>query len=244
MLLGLGLAIRPWRPRLGMAFASMALIALYLLSTGSVAKLLVAPLERVGSVTREVLADFDAEAIVVLGGGRRSNAPEYGGETVSPATLERIRYGARLHRETGLPLAVTGGVVHGEGAPEAQLMRQTLEEDFSVDVRWVEAMSRNTEQNAALTRRLLERDGMTRVVLVTHAAHLSRAAPMFRAEGLAVLEAPTAFMAGPSEASSWRDWVPSLGALGASGFALHEHLGRLWFRLRQWSGHAPVAPGG
>lgn len=244
MLLGLGLVLRPWRPRLGMTLVVAALVSLYLLSTGPVARLLVEPLERVSAVTAESLAAFNAEAIVVLGGGRRPHAPEYGGETVAPATLERIRYGARLHRQTGLPLAVTGGVVFREGAPEGRLMERALEEDFGVDVRWVEEESRNTEQNAALTRRLLERDGMTRVVLVSHAAHLSRAAPMFRAEGFAVLEAPTAFIANPSDLTTWRDWVPSPGALGASGSAMHEHLGRLWFRLRQRSGHAPTEPGG
>ena len=67
---------------------------------GPVARVLVAPLERTPPVTREALQGFDPEAIVVLGGGRRAHAPEYEGETVSPATLERMRYGARLHRET------------------------------------------------------------------------------------------------------------------------------------------------
>src|SRR5690606_37686745 len=36
-----------------------------------------------------------ADAIVVLGGGRDVAAPEYGGDTVGAATLERLRYAAR-----------------------------------------------------------------------------------------------------------------------------------------------------
>ena len=244
VLLALGLALRPWRPRLGMSCMVAALLALYLLSASPVAKMLVLPLEETSPLTPQALDGFDAEAIVVLGGGRRQYAPEYGGETVSPATLERIRFGARIHRETGLPLAVTGGVVHGERQPEAELMARALRQDLGVEPRWVETESRNTEQNASLIRRLLERDGVTRIVLVTHAVHLDRAAAMFRASGFTVLEAPTAFIADPRQGTTWRDWIPSGAALGASSLALHEHLGKLWFRLRQRLGYASTGAGG
>ena len=50
-----------------------------------------------------------AQAIVVLGGGRNLGSPEWGGETVNDYTLRRTRYGARLARETGLPVYVSGG---------------------------------------------------------------------------------------------------------------------------------------
>jgi uncharacterized SAM-binding protein YcdF (DUF218 family) len=52
----------------------------------------------------------DAQAIVILGGGRRLFAPEYSlGETVSSGTLERLRYGAMVARESHLPILVSGG---------------------------------------------------------------------------------------------------------------------------------------
>ena len=54
-----------------------------------------------------------AQAIVILGGGVRRNAPEYGGDTVGRLTLDRVRYGAFVARATGLPVLVTGGVVRG-----------------------------------------------------------------------------------------------------------------------------------
>jgi len=51
-----------------------------------------------------------ADAIVILGGGVRSQAPEYGGKpNLNAAELERLRHGARLHRATGRPILVTGG---------------------------------------------------------------------------------------------------------------------------------------
>ena len=50
-----------------------------------------------------------AKAVVILGGGVRRNAPEYGGDTLATLTLERVRYGARVARLTGLPVLVSGG---------------------------------------------------------------------------------------------------------------------------------------
>ena len=46
----------------------------------------------------------NADAIVILGGGTYFHAPEYAGQdTIGDATLVRLRYGARLQRETGKP---------------------------------------------------------------------------------------------------------------------------------------------
>ena len=53
----------------------------------------------------------EAQAVVVLGGGLRRDALEYGGDTLGTFTLERVRYGAHVAKRTGLPVLVTGGVV-------------------------------------------------------------------------------------------------------------------------------------
>jgi len=52
-----------------------------------------------------------AQAIVVLGGGTRRNAPEYGGDTLGALTLERLRYGTVVARVTHLPMLLSGGAV-------------------------------------------------------------------------------------------------------------------------------------
>jgi hypothetical protein len=36
---------------------------------------------------------------------------EYGGDTLGRLTLERVRYGARVAKKTGLPVLVAGGSV-------------------------------------------------------------------------------------------------------------------------------------
>ena len=49
-------------------------------------------------------------AIVILSAGRRTYAPEFGGETVDALALERLRYGADVARQTQLPVLVSGGL--------------------------------------------------------------------------------------------------------------------------------------
>jgi uncharacterized SAM-binding protein YcdF (DUF218 family) len=164
---------------------------------------------------------------VILGGGSYF-APEYGGDTVGIATLERLRYGARLARESRLPLLVTGGAPTG-GRPEGELMRDTLEQDFGVKVRWVETASRDTTENASLSAPLLKAAGISRIALVSNGWHLPRAIPLFAKQGLEVTPAPMAFISG--ESSLPTALLP--GGLGASREALHEYLGQLYNRIKE-----------
>ena len=175
----------------------------------------------------------DTAAIVVLAGGRNANAPEYGGETVASASLVRLRYGARLQRETGLPLLVSGGRVYAvEPASEAALIKDVLENELKVPVRWLEERSRNTAENASYTAELLRGEGIAAVLLVTDAAHMPRAAEAFEKQGVVVYAAPTGRRAGHRTSTTVLDWLPSSGALDRSRMALHELLGRVWYRIR------------
>ena len=166
----------------------------------------------------------DVSAIVVLGGGLRHNAPEYGGDAPALFTLERLRYGATLARQTGLPVLVTGGRLHSKNA-EAEVMREVLEHEFSVPVKWIEPHSRNTHENAVFSARVLHAHGISRVVLVTHGIDARRARREFTAAGLRVTVAPTVIpelsLEGPL------DFLPSADALGASSWALYELLANL-----------------
>jgi len=216
---------RRWRDG-GLWLAALSLVGLLLLSLPIVGKALMAPLEAHPPITAAQLQRV--QAIVILGGGTYSAAPEYGGDTIGSATLERLRYGARLARELRLPLLVSGGAPAG-GRAEGESMREALEHDFGVKVRWVEAASRDTAENASLSAPMLKTAGITRIALVSHASHLPRAVPLFEKQGLVVISAPMGFSTGsPSLAGSL---LP--GGLGASREALHEYLGQLYNRIKE-----------
>src|SRR5436190_4217319 len=124
-----GLAVG-WRsPRVGRWLTGAAVAALLALSMPAVAEFLVGLVDT--STPFDPQSAKGAQAIVILGGGIRYNAPEYGGDTLSTLTLERVRYGARVARLTGLPVLVSGGTVLA-GEPEAALMAGALEQEFGV----------------------------------------------------------------------------------------------------------------
>ena len=124
-------------------------------------------------------------AIIVLGGGRRLLAPEYGLSTLHPRSIERLRFGIWLSRETGLPLGFSGGVGNGAlpGPSEAEIAARIADREFGRPLRWQEGESRDTRENALRTVALLQPQGIEQIVLVTHAYHMRRAL------GLAALEA-------------------------------------------------------
>ncbi|MFP4080509.1 MAG: YdcF family protein [Ectothiorhodospira sp.] len=225
----LGLVL--WRHGAGRLLVLLGLGSLYLASLPMVSHALVGGLQqRAGAVTEAPRAG----AIVVLAGGRRSDAPEYGGDTVNRYSLVRARYGAVVHRRTGLPLLVSGGRVEGdEPRSEAVLMARVLQEEFGVPVRWREEESRNTCENAFNTARLLAAEGIERAILVTHALHLPRARWCFRRTDLEIRPMPV-YCSRPQEEPGfdWRGLIPQARAMERTRFALHEYLGLAWYRVR------------
>lgn len=227
----IGLILLPrWR-RIGMILAWSGVVLQLLLIMPASVGWLVAQVEHPSPLDRA--AARGAEAVVILGAGRRSHAPEFGGETVNRLSLERLRYGARLARESGLPVLVSGGAPAG-GVPEALLMRTALEQDFRVPVRWVESVSRDTRENARMSAVQLHAAGVRRILLVTHAAHMRRASREFEAEGLAVIPAATAWLGGNEGSERGEPLLaslPSQNSAYAGWFAVHEWLGQLAYQL-------------
>jgi len=171
-------------------------------------------------------------AIVILSAGRRAYAPEFGGETADALTLERVRYGARLARETHLPVLVSGGSTQGEAIPLAKLMADALRGDYGLTPKWQESRSTNTAENAIYSAEILKREGINRVVLVTHAWHMKRAYAAFAANGLSVIAAPTAFYGRPARRSWDYYFEPAESAFRNAGYAFHEIIGGYWYAIR------------
>jgi uncharacterized SAM-binding protein YcdF (DUF218 family) len=223
----LGLATIRRHPRTGRALATAAVVALIALSMPIVAGGLVRVLD--DSPPLDLAAARSAQAIVIPGGGVRRNAIEYGGDTLGRLTLERVRYGARLAKQTRLPVLVTGGSVMGTTVPEAVLMKEALESEYDVKVRWVEDRSRNTRENAVNSATILQADGVRSIVLVLHSFDVPRARGEFARVGLVVIPAPTAI---PGPDFVWPgDFVPGVTGLQASHYACYEIAAGLWYRL-------------
>jgi uncharacterized SAM-binding protein YcdF (DUF218 family) len=172
-------------------------------------------------------------AIVILGGGRYTDAAEYGeSDSVNQQTLERLRYGAHLHRLTGLPILVSGGTPFREQVSEAALMQISLKRDFQVETRWVEDKSANTYENANYSKALLVEAGIRRVYLVTHAVHMPRAVWVFENLGVDTIPAPMGFTTLNKEERETLGYFPSAHGLQLSSSALRERLGLMWYKQK------------
>ena len=120
-------------------------------------------------------------AILVLGGGVEPYAPEYGMSNLSSYSLESLRYGLWLGRETGWPVGFSGGIgwANRAGAAEADVAARIASQEYGRPLRWVEAESRDTRENAARSLSMLKAAGVRHVLLVTRGWHMQRALALF-----------------------------------------------------------------
>ena len=218
----LGVFLIKRRPRLGRACLILAIGALWLLFTPWVSDRLSGLAEHYPPL--DLRSTVGAQAIVILGGGgQRDMAPEYGGPAADPVLLERLSYGAYIARKTGLPILVTGFRI------EATAMQATLQRNFGIDPRWIDGAAFDTFSNAGNSARLLEADGIRRIILVTHGTHMWRSVHEFTAAGLEVIPAPMGMLARRDPGIFL--YMPEVEALRRSLTAMNELLGEpvRWF---------------
>ena len=213
-------------PRWGRALAAAVLAVLLLLGLPLTSDALLASLDPGESTTPAM----PAEAIVILSGDV-ARLPDQDVLDPGRLTLDRLRAGAALQRRTGLPVLVSGGRMPFSTMPLAEMMARSLVEDFRVPVRWEEARSRDTWENASLTAPILREAGIQRIYLVTHAWHMRRSLLAFRRFGIEATPAPV-------RPNLWPDWtlsdfIPRASAWQGSYDALHEWIGLAYYHMRR-----------
>lgn len=220
------------RPRLAVVLLMLGVGGLWVMSLPVVVEYAARALEREPALAEAQWASLAqrGEVIVVLGSGREEADPAWGSDQPSVTAIERLRYAARLHRASGLPVLISGGLHYGEPPSEARLMAEVLQRDFGVATRWREERSRTTWENAQYTAELLREQGIKRVVLVTQAAHMPRSRWCFERAGLEVLTAPLGFL-GVANARPLGGWLPEGKAFWQSTRLLNEALGQVVYPL-------------
>lgn len=237
LLIVLGVLLSRRQRRWGAALVLAGTGGLWALSTPVVAAALKQALITPPPVLTEAdigaLARTPHAAIVVLGAGRRVGSRDFGSPDLSMLTLERLRYGLWLARRTGLPVAYSGGVAHASepGETEASIAMRVAERDFGQRLRWAEAHSRDTNENAQRTVPMLAAAGIRHVVLVTHDFHQQRALAAFR-RAAARAGQPMALTAAPMGVHppgriEFGHYLPSGEGLRLTTIVLHEWLGGL-----------------
>lgn len=188
------------RRRLGLTAGALGLVALVVSGFTSFGYALIGPLE--DRFVRPATMPESVSTIVMLGGataGRVSTArlvPELNeaGDRMT-ATL----YLARLYPEAKILISGGTGLLVADGESEAETGRRFFtEQGIAPERLLLEGASRNTDENAALTKQLLGADTGT-IVLVTSAFHMPRSVGLFRKEGMEVVPWPTDYRSAGQE---------------------------------------------
>jgi uncharacterized SAM-binding protein YcdF (DUF218 family) len=164
------------------------------------------------------------DAIVVLGGGKLPNDPDWDSDDPDMQAT-RLGFGLQLFQDG------RAGTLLLSGADQAVKMAHRLQQAGVPDAALiVEGASRNTHQNALYSIAILRQRKLRNVLLVTSGIHMPRAEASFAREGIAVIPAPAPDeYRGPSSS-----WWPRRAALTLSARCLREYLGMWVYRVRGW----------
>jgi uncharacterized SAM-binding protein YcdF (DUF218 family) len=218
------------RPRLARALVAIVLVSGFCLATPLMSEAML----RQVTLRGDPSAYSSAQAIVILG-AESSYVWDAGQQSVLEAnpgrfTMLRLHFGARLAKNTGLPILVSGGKSALAAPSLAEIMRQALQDDFGVSVRWMEDRSGSTAENAALSAGILLPRKVRRIILVTSGFHMRRAAALFMQAGFIVLPAPVPPI-GPRPGFEWKELLPDSQSLLTSYYAFHEFGGLVYDAL-------------
>lgn len=192
-------------------------------------------------------AGTQGDVIVVLGGATRAGFAPRPTHEVNEAG-DRLLYALHLWKAGAAPkILATGGNVEllgPSGQSEAAVMAELLETmGVPRSALLLEEASRNTWENATGVQAILDEEGMERVLLVTSAMHMPRAAAIFHKLGIDVIPAPTDYLVTRADwqfylrrnlSTQLFNLVPSADDLRLTTLALREWIGIFTYRLRGW----------
>ncbi len=232
ILVALALLALPWR-RLCGVFLALALALLVGLGLSPLPNLLAAPLENRFPPFKDDGRPVDG--IIMLGGAEVPDIwARRGAPTFNDAAERVIAFADLSRRYPQARLAFAGGsgaLLGGGDFIEARMMREVVPM-LGIDSARVsyEDKSRNTAENAAFARAMLQPKPGERWLLVTSAWHMPRAIGVFRAAGFPVTAYPTDFRtAGPESLTDPFSRVAS--GLNLADVAVREWIGLIAYRL-------------
>jgi uncharacterized SAM-binding protein YcdF (DUF218 family) len=186
-----------------------------------------------------------ADAIVVLGGGTRSQAYPRPDVDFTDAG-DRVWYGANLYHAGKAPkIIVSGGRIswQGNGSPEADDLTKLLVTMGVPKLDIIpEANSFNTRDNAVNVQKILQAQNFKTILLVTSAMHMPRSMAIFKHLGINVIAAPTDYRISQLELdqpnsqteAAILSFLPNEDCFSLTTQVMREYIGILVYKLRGW----------
>jgi uncharacterized SAM-binding protein YcdF (DUF218 family) len=177
-----------------------------------------------------------ADAIVPLGGIFGPLVPEGYLPNVGEAG-ERLEAGITLMQKKKAPwLVFTGGrlpwssqlEVEGASSKRVAMARGVTDQQILI-TREVG----NTSDEAQAVAAMMRERGWRKIILVTSAWHMPRAARLFRKAGVDFVPFPVDYLTGAKDSLTMLDFLPSAGGLQRTETVLREWYGILFYGLTQ-----------
>lgn len=220
-----------WRKKWWPVVAAMAVLVFF--SLPAVASRLIGMLES-AYPAQKISAVGPADAVVVLGGVLGPKA-DPGYVTNWAESSERFDAGlALLEAKRADWLVFTGARIPWEGRTTLEgddLKGIALQRGVPAERVLVTREISNTWDEARAIAEMAKQRGWKKVIVVTTAWHMPRAARLFRAAGVPFTPFPVDFRRDKSRALSAAEFLPKAEALGISEIALRECYGYAFYAL-------------
>jgi uncharacterized SAM-binding protein YcdF (DUF218 family) len=173
-------------------------------------------------------------AVIVLGG---FSGEDKNGNGVFNSYADRFIEGLRLkeqHKASHILISSGNGNLLASSFKEAAWVKGVLNEFGLPDTAvLIEQESRNTFENAAFSKKLLQQKHLAPpYLLVTSAWHMRRAQYIFKKEGLEIVARPSGAITGNQKFSFWGSLMPDVGVMSDWTFYLKEVVGLIVAHLK------------
>jgi uncharacterized SAM-binding protein YcdF (DUF218 family) len=239
---GVGLfSLRRQRPARASLCVTIGALVLFVFSLEAVAGALVRSLESSSRTTMKTDETYDA--VIVLGGMTDDEASAASGVPAYGDAIERLLVGFDVLRTHHAKFALlTGGSPRAGRLAEwneARVLERQLEAwGIAKERLVVDEVSLNTRENAVESARIARERGWKKLLLITSAAHMERAAGCFRAQAVAFDTLAVDFHAHPASLTHV-SWLPRADNLAIATNAIREYAGRVVYRTMGYAKDAP-----
>jgi uncharacterized SAM-binding protein YcdF (DUF218 family) len=179
-----------------------------------------------------------ADAIVCLGGGAEPSLMEPTGLHLKSGA-DRLSTAVALLMQKKAPVLVLGGGGYEEAGvmhSEADQMKEGLKQlGVGTDAMVSLGVCSDTHDEAVKMAALMKERGWAKILLVTSAYHMPRAAGTFEKAGISVMAVPCNYVSSLNRVGDL-DWVhlPHSDAFAVFGAWFHEVIGTWVYRWRVW----------
>ncbi|MEQ8195793.1 MAG: YdcF family protein [Rhodospirillales bacterium] len=230
MCLGIVSLVFRWR-RLGRFLIGFAVLACLVIAVAPLGRSLILILE--DRFPQPASLPPKVEGIITLGGFANQFVTKARGQVTFSGAVERLIELVALSRrypEAKLVISGGSGDLFRQDVKEADVLGPALDAMGVNRARVIlESDSRNTHENAVMTRQLLNPKPGENWVLITSAFHMPRAVGSFRQAGWTVIPYPVDYNLEGPESIRWG--FNFYGGLGALSLGLREWIGLITYRL-------------